>query len=124
MSTYVLKQDNAAPRLYNGSGAAWAQGDFVIVGALCGRVAEPDGVAAGAYGAVEMEPRMTIRSTDLTEGEDTFATPNQTVFEDGSGNFSDTETVGYYAVGQLVRPKGDNDEIEFIKYHLAEEVVS
>jgi hypothetical protein len=86
--------------LYNGSGADLAQGSLSVLGRMV--VIADEAVASTASGAFSSGDGLEIQCSTLTNGEKTFATKNQNVYFNPTGkSLSDTETVGYYLIGQL-----------------------
>jgi hypothetical protein len=115
---YVVKGKNDHVRLYNGTGSAIKQGDFVVLGDLCG-VADED-IDNLTVGSVHVEEGLIVQASEFVTGENTFNTPHQTVYLDPiSGDFSDTSNAGYKAVGQLIEVKDSGGVIRFSKYRRA-----
>lgn len=120
-SAHVNAESNAHIRLTNNSGGALAQGDFVVLNGISG-VAD-EAIANGAIGSFHVEPGLELQTADLESGEDTFGTANADVFwNPTSGDFSDTETAGYYLVGQVKTVK-TGGMVVFTKYANATLVV-
>ena len=114
---YVVKEKNDHVRLYNGTLSAIEQGDFVVLGDLCG-VADED-IANLAVGSVHVEEGLIVQASEFVSGEDTFNTPHQLVYFDPfSGQFSDTSSPLYRVVGQLQEVKSGG-VIRFMKFRRA-----
>ena len=97
---YIKYADAQSHRLRNASGATLEQNEFAVLGEICAVANEA--VLNGADGAFDTEDGKIVQTTDLSAGENTFATQNQNVYwNPADGKFSDTATVGYYEVGQL-----------------------
>jgi len=121
-TVYIESEDVAHLRLYNDTGAALAQYEFAVIGDLAG-VAD-EAIASLGTGSVHVEDGLVIQTTNLETSEDTFATPNQSVyFNTADGKFSDTETAGYYLVGQLTQVKDAAGMIKFTKFRNATLIV-
>ena len=121
-TVYIESEDIAHLRMYNDTGAALVQYEFTVIGEISG-VAD-EAIASLATGSFHVEEGIVIHSTDLESGEDTFATPNQPVYwNPTSGDFSDTETAGYYLVGQLYEVKNAAGLIKFTKFYNATLIV-
>lgn len=114
------------PDLYNDTGATLAQGELSVVGDLVAICTDGAGVASTAVGGFDFgECIVRILTAAMKNGEATFNTDNQPVYFDPSGKkFSDTETAGYYKIGQLKNKKGSNGFCDFIKFEKAELVTT
>ena len=106
---------------YNDTGAALTQYEFTVLGEFPVVVDDGAGIASTARGNCDFgTKKLRIVTADMASGEATFNTDNQTVYFDPSAKkFSDTETAGYYAVGQLTVKKGSNGFCEFITFEKA-----
>ena len=102
MTVFVDSEKRDHVRVYNGSGSAIVEGQFVILDGYCG-VAD-QAIADGAYGSLHVEEGIEIQTSDLVTGEKTFATLGQAVYWKAADSaFSDTSTAGYYKVGILTK---------------------
>ena len=110
-------------RLVNPTGALVEQGDFIVTaGGICG-VAKED-AAIDAVLTLHVEEGIVLQADDFNAGEGTFGTANALVYYDGTtGDFSDTETEGYVAVGQVVEILAGG-VIRFAKFFRAEPVLT
>lgn len=100
---------------YNDTGATLSQSEFTVLGEFPGVVLESNGIANGARGSFDFGcNQIRIYTAGMASGEATFNTDNQIVYFDPvAKKFSDTETPGYYAVGQLTVKKGSTGFCEF-----------
>ena len=122
-NVYIQKEDCDHVRFTNDTGADVSQYDFEVTGPYAA-VADED-IADAAVGSWHVEEGIQIQSDELETGELTFATLGQAVYWNATGlTFSDTETVGYYLVGYLIRVKDSNGMIIFEKLRYAELVTS
>jgi len=120
---YIQKEDVDHIRFSNDTGADVAQYEFGVVGPWAA-VAD-EAIVAGTVGPWHVEEGIQIQTDDLVTGELTFATLGQAVYWDPVGlQFSDTETVGYYLVGYLLRVKDSNGMIVFEKLRYATLITS
>ena len=102
MTVFVDSEKRDHVRVYNGSGSAIVEGQFVILDGYCG-VAD-QAIANLAYGSLHVEEGIEIQTSDLVTGEKTFATLGQPVYWKAADSaFSDTETAGYSKVGYLTK---------------------
>lgn len=102
MTVFVDSEKRDHVRVYNGSGSAIVEGQFVILDGYCG-VAD-QAIANLAYGSIHVEEGIEIQTSDLVTGEKTFATLGQPVYWKAADSaFSDTSTAGYYKVGILTK---------------------
>jgi len=125
MTVYIQKEKVDHVVGVNDSGAALEQYEFAIVGPYAA-IADEDiaSLASGSY-HVEKGIQFQVESDDLKAGELTFGTAWQNVYWDATtGEFSDTETAGYYLIGHLVKIKDSNGMIVVEKYRYAELVTS
>lgn len=111
--------------MYNDTGAALVQGEFTVIGVTPVIITDGAGIASLAVGGGDIG-RKKIRTDSFVTGESTFATPEALVyFSPTDKAFSDTETDGYYEVGQLCKEaKGSKDYIEFVTFERAVLVVT
>lgn len=122
---YIQNAGASSHRLYNGTGAILYQGELTVLGRLVAVANEQVGIAA--IGAFDTEDGAIVQATDLETSEDTFATNGQNVyFNPATGQFSDTATVGYFLVGQLVAggTKDSGGMIIFAKQRWADAIES
>ena len=126
MATVYIENENRTEghiRLTNNSGADLAQYEFGVLGNIA--FVADEAIADDAVGSVHDEDGIILQADSFVALEGTFATPNQAVYWDPvSGNFSDTSTVGYYNVGQLVNVLNANGVIRFTKRRWVEEITS
>lgn len=129
MSTvYIQNEPVDHIRLVNDTGALLEQYEFTVLGQavggrLCG-VADRE-IAIATRGPFHVEDGIILQADSFVAGEGVFGTDNMEVFWDPtSGDFSDTETAGYWSVGQLVTDLDGNGVITFTKYRYATLVVS
>ena len=116
-TVYIEKERCDHVRIANDTGAELAQYEFAVVGPFAAVADEV--IAIGAVGPLHVEEGIQIQASNLTAAELTFATSGQAVYLDGDGNFSDTETAGYYLVGYLLQVKNSNGVIVFEKTRYA-----
>ena len=110
--------------LNNDSGATLVQGEFTVIGELFAMLTDGADLAAGSVGGFDIGKKK-VRTTSFVTGESTFATVNGIVYFDPTNKaFSDTETDGYYEVGQLLAAKGSASYIEFVTFDRAVLVVT
>jgi len=122
-NVYIQKENVDHVRFKNDTGADVSQYDFEVVGPYAA-VADAD-ISSGSVGSWHVEEGIQIQSDELETSEDTFGTEGQAVYWNATNlTFSDTETVGYYLVGYLVRTKDTNGMIVFEKLRYAEVVTS
>lgn len=115
---YIEQEVVEHVRIKNGSGANMAQYEFGVVGPYAA-VAD-EAVASNAVGPYHVEQGLVIQTDELTEAEDTFATIGQNVYWNATTRkFSDTLTVGYYHVGNLLTVKDSGGVIRFEKRRYA-----
>lgn len=126
MSTvYIQNETIDHLRMINDTGAALEQYEFTVIGNYAAVADEGTEIAADARGSFHVESSILCQVKDFVTGEGTFATPNAPVYWDPvTGDFSDTETVGYYEVGQVVEVLDGNGVMVFSKYLLAVEIES
>lgn len=106
---------------YNDTGATLAQYEFTVLGEIPVVVDDGAGIANSARGNCDFgTKRLRIVTADMASGKAAFNTNNQIVYFDPTAKkFSDTETAGYYAVGQLETLKGSNGYCTFITFERA-----
>ena len=111
MSTvYIQKESVNHIILNNDTGSDLAQYEMTVIGGLS--LIADEAIANGATGSFHVETGICFQTDDFEAGEDTFATVNQDVFwNPATGDFSDTETAGYYKVGVLKEIKNANGVI-------------
>jgi len=110
-------------RMINDTGAALEQYEFTVIGEIAA-VADED-IASLSRGPFHTENGILCQVEDFVAGEGTFGTPNAPVYWDPvTGDFSDTETVGYYLVGQVVEVLDANGVMVFTKYFFAVDITS
>lgn len=120
---YIQNESIDHIRMVNDTGADLEQYEFTVIGRYA--CVADEAIEAGEIGSFHVEEGILCQAEDFVAGEGTFATPNQEVFWDPvTGDFSDTETVDYFLVGQLVTVLDANGVIVFSKYQQATEVVS
>lgn len=119
---FVKKEPHVYAYMRNTSGAEVVAGEFCIIGGFAAVAQET--IAANAWGNFLTGSAALIQTAELTGSEDTFGTPGQIVYWNNTDkSFSDTVTVGYYAVGQLNTAKASG-VITFNKYEKAVIVAS
>lgn len=102
---YINKDSGDRLILKNDTGADLAKGDFAVLGGKFSVVAL-EAVANAASGDFDNRAGLIIQTKNLKTSEDTFGTDKQKVFWDPTNKkFSDTDTLGYYWVGNLVEVK-------------------
>jgi len=122
-NVYIQKENVDHVRFTNDTGVDVSQYDFEVTGPFAA-VADED-IDNASVGSWHVEEGIQIQSDELEGSEDTFATLGQSVYWNATNlTFSDTETVGYYLVGYLVRVKDTNGMIIFEKLRYAELVTS
>lgn len=122
-TVYIKHPGATAHRLTNDTGADLAKNELSVIGKLV--VVAAEAVASAAVGSFDTEDGGIIQADDLKTTEDTFGTVGQAVyFDPSSGEFSDTATVGYYEIGQLVTAQDADGMIEFIRMRWANEIES
>ena len=111
MSTvYIQKESVNHIILNNNTGSDLVQYEMTVIGGLS--LIADEAIANGATGSFHVENGICFQTDDFEAGEDTFATVNQDVFwNPATGDFSDTETAGYYKVGVLKEIKNSNGVI-------------
>ncbi len=115
---FIEKESVEHVRIANTTGADMAQYEFGVVGPFAAIADEA--VVDGVVGPFHVEQGLIVQAKDLTTSEDTFATIGQTVYWNAATNkFSDTLTVGYYAVGNLITAKNSDGVIWFEKRRYA-----
>ena len=124
MSTvYIQNEVIDHIRMINDTGAALEQYEFTVIGEIAA-VAD-EAIAALSRGAFHVEEGILCHADEFVAGEGTFGTPNAPVYWDPvTGDFSDTETVGYYLVGQVVEVLDANGVMVFTKYFFAVDITS
>ena len=109
-TVYINREENDHVRFENDTGADLAQYEATVVGPFAA-VAD-EAIEDGEVGSFHVEEGIQCQIEDLVYGEDTFATVGQPVyFDPKTGDFSDTETAGYYLWGYLVLAKDANGMI-------------
>ena len=123
MSTtvFIEKERCDHVRAVNDSGSDVVQYEFAIIGPYAA-VAD-EAIASLATGSFHVEEGIQIQTDDLESGYDTFATPGQPVYWNGT-NFQDTAVAEDYFVGYLLEVKDSTGKIVFEKVRYAEEVPS
>jgi hypothetical protein len=117
-TVYISKEDNDHVRFVNDTGAALVQYEATVVGPYAA-VAD-EAIASTAVGSYHVEEGIEVQIADLVTSEDTFGTPGQAVyFDPTSGDFSDTETAGYYLWGYLKTAKNSDGMIVVEKLRYA-----
>lgn len=98
----------------NDTGAALAQYEFCLIGpyaAIADQVIDISG-----NGTYTIEGEIEMQVDDLKAGEDTFGTLYQDVYwDDTTKEFSDTETAGYYFIGNVSAIKDANGVVKVLK---------
>jgi hypothetical protein len=121
ITVYIEKEQGDAlhERLTNDTGAALVQYEFTVLGQtpggnIIGICDEGNGIDSGYRGSFATQEGVHVQAADFETGEGTFATPNAPVYwNPATGLFSDTETDGYYYVGDVVRVLDSNGVIVF-----------
>ena len=120
---YIQNEDIDHIRMTNDTGAALVQFEITVIGEIVAIADEA--IAVDAIGSFHVEEGIICQAEDFVTGEGTFGTPNAPVYWDPvSGDFSDTETVDYYLVGQVVTVLDSNGMMVFTKYYQAVEITS
>lgn len=103
-TVYISRENNDHVEFVNDTGGNLDQYQPCVVGPYA---AVADQAVTGAVVAsFHVEEGLEVQADNLTTAEDTFATPGQPVYLDAvAGDFSDTETPGYYLWGYLKRVK-------------------
>lgn len=115
---YIQRERNDHIRVENVTGADLAQYEFTV-NVPWAAVAD-EAIADGAVGSMHVEEGIQIQVDNLVATEDTFATVGQDVwFDPTTGDFSDTDTAGYFHVGYLITAKDANGMIVFEKTRYA-----
>jgi len=110
-TVYNNREDVDNPRLENDTGADLVQYEATVIGGVWAAVAN-EAIADGEVGSFQVQDGVHFHIDNLVYGEDTFATFGQPVyFDPDTGDFSDTETAGYYLWGNLVLAKDANGMI-------------
>ena len=111
MSTvYIQKESVNHIILNNDTGSDLVQYEMTVIGGLS--LIADEAIANGATGSFHVETGICFQTDDFEAGEDTFATVNQDVFwNPATGDFSDTETAGYYKIGVLKEIKNSSGVI-------------
>lgn len=116
-TAYILKDNPSnlkVVRMYNDTGAALSQYEPTVIGHRFAVCVEAGGIANGSKGAFAIGA-MVLQSTNLKSGELTFGTKAADVYFDPSDKtFSDTETAGYYRVGQVDEVKDSDAMIQIL----------
>ena len=108
---YVEKLSDGVLRLLNNSGAAVAQGDYILYNGFLGVVLQD--AADTEYFDMRIDDEIEVQASDLTTGADTFATLYQDVyFNPAAGEFADDPAFGI-PVGKLSVVKDANGCIKF-----------
>lgn len=117
-TVYISRENNDHVEFVNDTGGNLVQYQPCVVGPYA---AVADQAVTGAVVAsFHVEQGLEVQSDDLTTSEDTFATLGQPVYLDAvAGDFSDTETAGYYLWGYLKRVKDANGMIVIEKRRYA-----
>lgn len=117
-TVYISRENNDHVEFANDTGEDLIQYQPCVVGpyaAVADQAIEEDGV-----GSFHVEEGIEVQATNLATGENTFGTPGQPVYLDAAtGDFSDTETPGYYLWGYLKRVKDANGMIVIEKRRYA-----
>lgn len=107
----------ASVRMYNDTGAALSQYEPTVIGERFAVAAEA--IANTAKGAFEIGA-MVLESSNLKAAENTFGTKNASVYFDPTSlQFSDTETAGYYKIGQVDEVKDSGGVIRILAAEIA-----
>ena len=115
-TVYIEKEQCDHVRYVNDTGADVVQYEFAIVGPYAGIADDPIASAAVGSWHVEEGIQLQVAETAMKAGELTFDTPGQEVYFDATTlEFSDTETAGYYFVGNLIEAKAADGHILFEK---------
>ena len=102
-TVYINKQLADSLRLYNTTGVALVQDEFLVLNGLA--LVAREAIATSAYGAMEMVKGKMVQAADFDTGEATFATANLAIYWDPSSKkFSNTATIGHYLVGYTIEP--------------------
>ena len=110
-TVYNNREDVDNPRLENDTGADLVQYEATVIGGVWAAVAN-EAIDDGEVGPFHVQDGAQFHIDNLVYGEDTFDTFGQPVyFDPTTGDFSDTETVGYYLWGNLVLAKDANGMI-------------
>ena len=110
---FVEKLMDGVIRVYNGSGSAVNQGDFMIINGLVGVVLQ-DAIATG-YFDFQYDDQIEVEANDLATGAATFGTLYQKVyFNPTTAKFADNSLYGI-EVGFLSQIKDSAGCIKFIK---------
>ena len=117
-TVYISRENNDHVEFVNDTGGNLDQYQPCVVGPYA---AVADQAVTGAVVAsFHVEQGLEVQADNLTTAEDTFATPGQPVYLDAAaGDFSDTETPGYYLWGYLKRVKDANGMIVIEKRRYA-----
>jgi hypothetical protein len=121
-TVYISREDVDHVDFVNDTGADLDQFEPCVVGPYAA-VADQD-IASNAIGSFHVAEGIEVQADNLTSGEDTFGTPGQAVYLDTAGDFSDTETAGYYLWGYLKKAKDSNGMILIEKRRYAVLVAS
>lgn len=103
----------------NGTARDWDQYEIVFAGGFIGEVTDPDGIAAGESGYINVDPDRVF-STDQVNASDSFTEGNVGVFFDpqdgsGAGEFRAATNAAYVAFSAQIVSDGSSGTPKYLE---------